>query len=133
MIINIASTLVVIPSSNKHLLHGMNVQLTIFDVKTTSMTSLTQRFLSQSPDLSLEAFPLPLPYKRGGGANFRTTEHSRISDSQMSSTKKLRKMALQGMQLENQTTLLPVFQPIQSPPGYPSTQPLATHLPTHEP
>ena len=33
----------------------------IFDVKTTSMTALTQRFLYLSPDLSPEAFPIPLP------------------------------------------------------------------------
>ena len=33
----------------------------IFDVKTTSMTTLSQRFLSQSADLSPEAFPLPSP------------------------------------------------------------------------
>ena len=31
----------------------------IFDVKTTSITTLTQRFLNQSPELSPETFPLP--------------------------------------------------------------------------
>ena len=40
---------------------AMNVHFMTFDVKTTSMTTLTQRFLDQSPDLSAEAFPLPLP------------------------------------------------------------------------
>lgn len=33
----------------------------IFDVKTTTMTTLSQRFLNLSPDLSPEAFPLPSP------------------------------------------------------------------------
>jgi acyl-CoA synthetase (AMP-forming)/AMP-acid ligase II len=37
----------------------MNVHLMIFDVKTTSITTLTQRFLDQSPDLAPETFPLP--------------------------------------------------------------------------
>jgi long-subunit acyl-CoA synthetase (AMP-forming) len=39
----------------------MNVHYMIFDVKSTSMTTLSQRFLDQSPDLSPEAFPLPSP------------------------------------------------------------------------
>ena len=39
----------------------MNVHYMIFDVKTTSMTTLSQRFLNQSSDLSPEAFPPPSP------------------------------------------------------------------------
>ena len=39
----------------------MNVHYMMFDVKSTSMTALSQRFLNQSPDLSPEAFPLPSP------------------------------------------------------------------------
>ena len=39
----------------------MNVRFMIFDVKTTSMTALSQRFLNQSPDLCAEAFPPPSP------------------------------------------------------------------------
>ena len=39
----------------------MNVHYMMFDVKTTSMTTLSQRFLNQSPDLSPEIFPLPSP------------------------------------------------------------------------
>ena len=39
----------------------MNLNYMIFDVKTTSMTTLSQRFLNHSPDLSPEAFPLPSP------------------------------------------------------------------------
>ena len=82
MIINTAPTLVVVPSSDEpirqllrsmsyfrfisiflrsHCSAGMNVHCIIFDVKTTSMTTLSQRFLNQSPDLSPEAFPLPSP------------------------------------------------------------------------
>lgn len=39
----------------------MNVHYIIFDVETTSMTTLSQRFLNLPPDLSPEAFPPPSP------------------------------------------------------------------------
>ena len=81
MITNIAPTLVVAPSSDEpinqllrgmsyftfissarsHCTSGMNFNYMMFDVKITSMTILSQRFLNQSPDLSPEAFPLPSP------------------------------------------------------------------------
>ena len=81
MIINIAPTFVVVPSSDEpvkqllrgmsyftiflssrsHCTTGMNVHHMIFNVKTTSMFTLSQRFLNQSPYLSPEAFPLPSP------------------------------------------------------------------------
>ena len=38
-----------------------SVQYMIFDVETTSMTTLSQNYLNQSPGLSPEAFPLPSP------------------------------------------------------------------------
>ena len=81
MIINVAPTLVVTPSSDEHikqLLRGisyftfntflrshctavMNVHYMTFDVKTTSMTTLSQSFLNLSPDLSPVEYPLPSP------------------------------------------------------------------------